>query len=27
VPLEATRAVWRDVLFATYRGIEASAGR
>jgi hypothetical protein len=27
VPLDATRAAWRDVLVATYRGIEASAGR
>ena len=26
VPLDATRAAWRDVLVATYRGIEASAG-
>ena len=26
VPLDATRPAWRDVLVATYRGIEASAG-
>ena len=26
VPLDATRAAWRDVLVATYRCIEANAG-